>query len=52
MPVQRGSQSMLKAWIQRARVSILVGVVGVLGSVGLDLGLEGKRRGIQENKGM
>jgi hypothetical protein len=43
---------MLKAWIQRARVSSLFGGLGVLGSVGVDLGLEGKRRGIHEKKGM
>ena len=50
MAVQMGSQTMLKAWIQRARISIFVGGVGVLGSV--EAGREGKRRGIQEKKGM
>ena len=51
MAAQKGSQSMLKACIQRATVSNLVGGVGVSGSVGVDLGLEGKRRGIHEKKG-
>lgn len=42
---------MLKAWIQLASISILVGGVGVLGSVGCDVEWEEKRRGIQEKKG-